>query len=431
MNQEKRRTARAAVLFLAAYIIGWSVYLLFDFLQPVPAAVRGTAADPATFMPRSIWEQSRAYTLLRDMLFFISYAAEWAFFFLLLLTGTPARWEAAIKQRFRRPALSFPLFIALVTAAAFLWSLPIRIVSYIAARGYGISVQPAVSWARDQAVGLAVHGATMIVAAAAMFLLIRKVRRWWLSLWLLSVPFLLFMMYIQPVIIDPLFNTYEPLADERLKRDILELTDRAGIPAEQVYEVNLSEKTNAINAYVDGIGASLRIVVWDTALQTLTEDELLFLMAHEIGHYSMHHLEWSAVGSILFSFVFIAFGAWLFTTVIRRWGRELHVYSASVWSAWPLMLLIASLLTFLSLPAANLVSRQAERAADRYAWELLQSTDGAITLYQKLAVSSKNFSDKPLLVEWFRSTHPSIPERIGTIERVTQEMKWRDGDNER
>src|SRR5690606_39597744 len=98
-------------------------------------------------------------------------------------------------------------------------------------------------------------------------------------------------MFVQPVIIDPLYNDFFPLTNKELETKILELASRADIPADHVFEVNMSEKTNALNAYVNGIGSNSRIVLWDTTLERLSEDEILFIMAHEMGHYVMKRSE--------------------------------------------------------------------------------------------------------------------------------------------
>lgn len=98
------------------------------------------------------------------------------------------------------------------------------------------------------------------------------------------------MMYIQPVVIDPLYNEFYPLKDKELEAKILSLADQADIPSEHVFEVNMSEKTNALNAYVTGIGENSRIVLWDTTLNSLTDEEILFIMAHEMGHYVEKHI---------------------------------------------------------------------------------------------------------------------------------------------
>jgi Zn-dependent protease with chaperone function len=120
----------------------------------------------------------------------------------------------------------------------------------------------------------------------------RSPRRWWLWMALATLPLSVGAVLIQPLVVDPLFNRFEPLRDPHLKARILELADRAGIPGRHVYQVDKSRQTKTFNAYVNGFGVSQRIVLWDTMLQGMEEDEILFVMAHEMGHQQARaHLE--------------------------------------------------------------------------------------------------------------------------------------------
>jgi STE24 endopeptidase len=400
---------RRFLIVFCIYGIAIGAYLWVSALQPLPEQYRGTAVDPSTFLPQTGYQAMKEYTALRNWLFFLSYPWEWGVYLFLLLGGAAKRWSVKYP---------LPLFVLFVSLAAYALQLPLRLVSYALSRGYGISTQTVPSWGRDVAISFAIDYITMLAVVWTVFYLLSKLKRWWAALWLLSIPFIVFMLYVQPVVIDPLYNRFEPLSDPSLEHHILELADRAGVPADRVYEVNMSEKTNSLNAYVTGIGPSLRIVLWDTTLERLEEREILFIMAHEIGHYVMHHLEWSVVGSIGSALAFLWIGSRLYAFAIARFGGVLGIRKANDRSALPLMLLLLSVLTFASLPLSNAVSRASESAADRYALELMGSAEGAVSMYQKLAVSSLSDLDPPLLVRWFRYTHPSIQERILAVQEA-------------
>src|SRR5699024_6412538 len=143
-----------------------------------------------------------------------------------------------------------------------------------------------------------------------------------------------------------LYNDFYRLQDEELKTKILDLASTADIPAHDVYVVNKSEETNALNAYVNGVGSNLRIVLWDTTLQTLDDDEILFVMAHEMGHYVKRHLMWSVIGSIIMSLVGLFLVSRLLAWSVARWGSQLGIRSPSSLASLPLLLLIISVLTF-------------------------------------------------------------------------------------
>ncbi|CAG7645142.1 M48 family metallopeptidase [Paenibacillus allorhizosphaerae] len=412
MSDAQRKLLRIFFMVFAIYAILMALYVCLFPTGGVPTVYRGTAADPATYLSEAQLQQSQTLSAARNWIFFISYPWEWAVYLVLLLAGFAGRWQERLERTVRPVSLRFPLYVLWINLIVFLVFLPLRITSYSLSRSYGLSTQTVWSWLRDKAVGFGVNYAVMLLVAAVAFWFIRRGGRWWVKLWLLSVPFTLFMIYIQPVVIDPLYNEFTRLSDPKLERHILDLAAKADIPADRVYEVDMSQKTNELNAYVTGIGSSLRIVLWDTTLRSLMEPEILLIMAHEMGHYVMHHLEWSAVGAVVSSFFLIWIGSWLYRWVQQRWGRSLGIPQAGSMAGFPLVLLILSVLTFVSLPVANTVSRQAEHAADLFAFELIGSSDNAVTMYQKLAASSLSDVNPPLLVKLFRSTHPSIMERI-------------------
>lgn len=412
MHQSNRTFIRRYFGWFAVYALAIAAYLWAAYAAGIPEAVRGTPADPSTFLTPRQLEQSGAYSALRNGIYFISYPWEWAIFLVLLLTGTARRWRDRWQAVKAPAALRFAGYVASLQLVSLLAFLPLRLLSYGLARGYGVSTQSVGSWLRDLTVSFAVNTLVLTVVAGAALYLIGKGGRWWLKLWALSVPFTLLMMFIQPIVIDPLYNTFSRLSDPVLEQRILDLAHRANIPADRVYEVNMSEKTNALNAYVNGIGGSLRIVLWDTTLQRLEPDEIMLIMAHEMGHYVMHHLEWSAFGAVASSLAMLWLGSVVYLRIVRRWGDRCGIRGPSDWAALPLLLLLISAASFASTPLSSGISRHAEHAADRYAYDLIGSTQGADTMYQKLAASSLSAVHPPPLVYWFRSTHPSTMERI-------------------
>lgn len=398
------------------YAVAIGLYLWLASIDPIPKLFKGSAADPATFLTETQLQQSVIYSALRNWIFFVRYPWEWAIYLVLLFTGTAGRWQDKLAQAAWPSFVRFPVYVLLLSLVSYAALLPLRLISYALARHYGVSTQPIWSWIRDYAVTFAIDLVMLTLVSSTAFWFIRRGGRWWLKLWVASVPFILLMMYIQPVIIDPLYNEFSRLSNPQLEQRILALADKADIPADRVYEVNVSEKTNALNAYVNGIGASLRIVLWDTTLQRLDENEILLIMAHEMGHYVMRHLEWSALGAVASSFFLLWIGSTFYQAALRRWGPVWGIRKADDAAALPVLLLILSLLNFAFTPAANFVSRQAERSADEYAIRLIGSTEGAVTMYQKLASSSLSEMNPPLLVKLFRSTHPSLMERIAEVQ---------------
>src|SRR5437667_449417 len=159
----------------------------------------------------------------------------------------------------------------------------------------------------------------------------RSPRRWWLYFWFPAVLILLGLIVITPLVIDPLFNKFEPLSKEHpgLVAAIEKLTKHAGvpIPPDRVFLMAASKKTNAINAYVTGLGASKRVVIWDTTIQKTSNDECLFIVGHELGHYVLGHVRHGflagAAGLLLALYFLFRCLHW----ALHRWGKDWKLYA--------------------------------------------------------------------------------------------------------
>ena len=160
---------------------------------------------------------------------------------------------------------------------------------------YGLSIQSWQAWIWDwtKEQWFTLVGATIFVWL--LYTIMRKSpRRWWLYFWLASLPIVVFLVFIFPFVVDPAFSKFEPLAqkDPKLATSLSELARRAGeeIPTARIFWMQAGDKTTTLNAYVTGLGASKRIVVWDTTMQKLNTPQIVFVAGHEIGHYALHHV---------------------------------------------------------------------------------------------------------------------------------------------
>ena len=138
---------------------------------------------------------------------------EWLIYLFLLSGGLARYWRDALERTKLPIYIRFPIFVLLVEAASFLLYLPLRIIGDSISKDYGISTQPVLGWMRDKLVAFGVSYITVLAVSAVAFWVVSRGGRWWLKLWLISVPFIVFMMYIQPVVIDPLYNHYSRLSN--------------------------------------------------------------------------------------------------------------------------------------------------------------------------------------------------------------------------
>jgi len=333
---------------------------------------------------------------------------------LLLFTGLSARlrdWASAIGRRwFWTVATYAVLYLAVV------WVLELPLSYYagfVHQHAYGLSNQSLGQWLGDSLKALMV---TMLIAAATLWipylLLRRSPRRWWLYTAAASVPILALLLLVQPVLIAPLFDDFGPMQDKALEAEILSLADRAGIEGGRVFEVNKSEDTEAVNAYVAGLFDTKRIVLWDTLLAKLDRDQVLVVMGHEMGHYVLHHI-WT-----LFALLCVLVLATLYAVhrslgvLIRRYRGRFGFDDAADVASLPLLVLLFSAFFLLAQPIALAYSRHIEREADRFGLELTRDNRAMATAFTILQHENlANPRPGPLYILW-RSGHPSIAERI-------------------
>ncbi|EIT85797.1 M48 family peptidase [Fictibacillus macauensis ZFHKF-1] len=411
----KKAIMFAVGLFIYAALMWY--YLFHGAQTDIPIQLKGSAADPTMFMNEHQLKLSYDFSRIKDWIYFLSVPLEWLIYLLILGFGLSKGMRKLTGGITKFSALHTALYVLLLTFLSWLLTFPLRYYSYTVSKSYGISVQPFKGWMKDSLIDFWVNYAIMAATVIVLYFFIRKFsKRWWLGAWLVSIPFTIFMFFIQPVVIDPLYNKFYPLKNEQLKEKILTLAKKADIPAHNVYEVNMSEKTNALNAYVNGIGSNLRIVLWDTTLDKLKDKEVLFVMAHEMGHYVMNHLYQNLIGAIVLSFFGLWFGSKLYKWFILKWGEKWGLKGPGDLAALPVLLLIFSLLSFAAGPVENMISRKAEHDADRYAIELTKNPEAAVTSFQKLAAEGLSEVNPPGLVKFFLYTHPTMLERISYLQ---------------
>ncbi|SFG68720.1 M48 family metallopeptidase [Sporolactobacillus nakayamae] len=400
------------LLTMAAYFFVWSKSV-------IPADMKGTAADPSLFMNKHQLAESGVLNAWRHFLSFATIPLEWGVYLFVLIGGLSLwlkKCSVRISSLFIVQMFLCYVSLALISALVFL---PVEFASYQLSVHYGISVQPIQDWLKDQGISTAISTLIgFIMMTAVVFLIRRYPKRWWFPAWLLSIPFVFFMMYLQPVVIDPLYNHFQSLQDGELKAEILQMAEKAGIPAHNVYEVDMSSETNAMNAYVNGMGSHLRIVLWDTTVHRLSHKEVLFVMAHEMGHYVMHHIIWGTAAALLGLLLTLWIAAKIHLWASVRWGAKLNMSHPGDLTALPMLLLILSLLSFAGEPVQNMVSREFEQQADQYAIEMTQDKKAAISSFQKLSASSLSEMNPPALVKWIQYDHPTMLERINYLEHV-------------
>ncbi|MGM9968061.1 M48 family peptidase [Rummeliibacillus sp. TYF005] len=404
------------LILSGVYAVGMYFYIFHSGNGEIPNSLKGTVADPAVFMSSHELLLSEDYSKIRNFLFFVVTPLEWLIYLFILLLGLSRLFEKKATSKAKSTLFQTIIYVFWLSLLLYIVMWPMDYYRYQLSKEYGISTQTVSSWVKDGLIDFGVNYMMSVIMMSVIYWLIRKsTKRWWLYTWLLSIPFSIFLMFVQPVIIDPLYNDFYPLQNKELEAKILALADQANIPSDHVYEVNMAEKTNALNAYVTGVGSNSRIVLWDTTLNRLTDKEILFIMAHEMGHYVEKHIYFGIAGYILLTFVGLWLTSKIMDWIILRYGQALKIKKIGDVSSIPLFLLVTSFLMFASSPLSNYVSRYQESRADEYAIKLTEDHAAAVSSFQKLTKAGLSEVNPPLLVKWFRYTHPPMLERINTV----------------
>ncbi|MDQ7051969.1 MAG: M48 family metallopeptidase [candidate division KSB1 bacterium] len=284
---------------------------------------------------------------------------------------------------------------------------------YVRQHAYGLSNQTFNKWFGDSLKALLVGIITGSLFLWIPYLLLKKSpRRWWLYTSLAAIPVIFFVVMISPIWIAPLFNDFGPMKNKQLETKILALAEKAGIEGSRVYEVNKSVDTRAVNAYVTGFMGTKRIVLWDTIIEKLNEDELLFVMGHEMGHYVLGHVWKSVFFFSAFILVALYLAYRLTGGLIRRFQHKFGFSNLADIASLPLLILIFNVFMLVFSPILMGFSRYQEHEADRFGLEITQNNYAAAMAFVKLQQENLANPRPGWLYKLWRSSHPPLGERI-------------------
>jgi STE24 endopeptidase len=300
-------------------------------------------------------------------------------------------------------------------------SIPLSILGHHVSLRFGISIEPWPAWWIDWFESTGITMLLAVLVLSLLYLLLRRTpRRWWIGFWLITVSLELIGTYAAPLVIDPIFNHFTPLAQSHpaLVEQLERVAARGGlnIPPNRIFLMDASRRVTGANAYVTGLGASKRIVVWDTTLKIETPDEILFTYGHEQGHYVLHHVAKGLAWSVVIIFAFYWLANRLIHWLVRRWGMRWGISSVQSWSSLGLFLLLAYLLNFAAQPIANAISRDIEHQADVYGQEVIHGLvpEPQTTVVSSFCSDALVWLDDPRpnpFVEFWTYSHPSTEER--------------------
>ncbi len=324
------------------------------------------------------------------------------------LSGLPAARQLPF-------VLSGLLFFGILALASGVIAIPFDLYrTFGIEKRYGFNTMTFPLWVVDLLKNLAVSAILFgMLGGAFLSLLSIAPGSWWFWSWLLFAGFQLLMLWLYPVVIAPLFNRYEPIRDEALKEAVMELANRAGLAVAGIYQVDEGKRSRHTNAYFTGLGKTRRIVLYDTLLASHTRDEILAILAHEIGHWKKRHL----LKQLIF-LALISLGILYLFSLLLHWPL-LYVtfgFPAPVTYAGLLLIgILAGPLFFFLTPFSSAALRRFERQADDYSRRLLGTPAPLVSALKRLAGDNlANLFPHPLAVKFYYS-HPPLLERIGHL----------------
>ena len=324
-------------------------------------------------------------------------------------------WTASLNLSF---IISGWLFFLLLTYAGEFLSIPFSLYSIFKIENkYGFNTMTFRLWISDFIKSLIISTIMMSLVIFAGFWLIQlSPDYWWFWVWSFLFVFSIFIMYISPYVIEPLFNKFTPIEDESLKDKIIRLTEKAGIHAGRILRIDASKRSKHTNAYFTGIGRVKRIVFYDTLLQSMNHDEIIAVLAHEIGHWKKKHLLKTLAAFEVFSLISLYVSYRLIQSDFLL--GLFNISTNTIFAKFIILAFLGGIISLLLQPIVNFFSRRHERQADRASYEFTKDAESMMSALVKLSKENlSNLYPHPLYAALYYS-HPPILERIRYIKNL-------------
>jgi STE24 endopeptidase len=377
---------------------------------------RPVRADESAYFSHEELTKARDYASGQRLILLGSLVAE-GVVLVLLVTGRPAVSRRALERVAARPVLGGAAAAAGLSAVVAVVTVPFGVWAHERSVDVGLSTQSLGGylndWGKATAIGALLAGA---VGTFALWLMRRFGRRWWIPGSVGVVAGAAIITWLAPVVIAPLFNKFKELPPGQARTDVLDLARRADVDVGHVYEVDASRRTTAINAYVNGIGSSKRVVLYDTLLKDLNRGERNAVVAHELGHVHGADIRRGLIFVALITPLSLIFISGMGEAIARPRGSE-----PGQPSYLPAFALAIAATSFVIGIAGNQLSRAVEARADTFALQLTDDPKGMIQLQQQLADRNLSDPDPPDAFSFVFGTHPPAIDRIGAA------LAWEQG----
>lgn len=407
------------LLLLSLYLLVTAIKFALDWLNlrhrqeqhpPLPDAFDGQI-DPERMA------RSDAYALAGDKLGFIEDCVGVVLTLVFLFGGIFPLYDQWVEARTSGFIVNGLLFFGLLLLVQLLIGLPFSLYrNFVLEERFGFNKMSLKLWCLDTLKSLLIGGVLfLLLGGGSLWLVAKAPQSWWLWVWGFWSGVSLFLMYLSPYLIEPLFFKFSPLEKENLEDDVRKLLDKAGVKAGKVLQVDASRRSGHSNAYFTGIGKVKRVVLFDTLMEQLEDKELLAVLAHELGHWRCGHIRKRLIKTQIVALV----SSWLAFTLLNSGVLPGVLGLASLSFAGQVLLLgwLASLIGFFWTPISSWWSRRDERQADQFAINMMGSGRELASGLVKLARENlSNLFPHPLYVAIYYS-HPSLVKRVLWLEQ--------------
>lgn len=404
-----RRSAPFRLVILALAMVAVAELILLP-LAPGQAGIKPVQIDPSAYFGQAAIDRACDYASGQRLLGYggllVQLLAAGALAF-----GRPRFLRRLFERMAARPLLGAAAAGAIVYLIADLATIPAGIAGHERAVDYGISSQTLGSWFADRGTSLAITLPLVALGATLLAGLVRRLpRAWWLPASAGACAIGAALTLLGPVLFAPAFNDFQRLPDgSPLREEVLDLGRRAGVDIGEVYKVDASRRSSTVNAYVNGLGPTKRVVLYDTLIDSSQRGELRSVVAHELGHVAHSDIP----RGILFAFLVAPLGT-LFARELARAIAGRAGFELGSPASIPALLLAISLAAFILGIPGNQLSRKVETSADAFALRLTNDPKSFIALQREFVRINLSEPDPPALSHFLFGTHPTASQRVGS-----------------
>jgi STE24 endopeptidase len=412
-----------AYVILVSYILVQCAGYWLDYINIRHMKAKGFFVPQGfeNYLDEALLKKTHAYTIEHNTFALVESVFSNSITLVFLYVGLLSIYTSWISSLSASFILQGMFFFLILSYASSLLSIPFSLYkTFKIENRYGFNTMTLKLWITDFIKSTVISTVLIgIVLVCGLWIIQKSPDLWWFYVWTFFFVFSIFMMYISPYLIEPLFNKFTPLEGDTLEEKIKAMMEKTGIRVSRVFKIDASKRSHHTNAYFTGIGRTKRIVLYDTLLNKMDEDEVLAVLAHEGGHWKKKH-----VLKMLIVFEALSLAGAYITFRVLKSGILAEIFSIkgnTFFAELVILSVVFSIISFPFTPLFSAFSRRHEREADRFAVDLAPNPGSLATSLIKLSKDNlSNLHPHPLYAA-FHYSHPPVVERVRKIYEMAKE----------